>query len=85
MLLKDWLIDWFENNTDLNKEEIIENSAKNYFEEGWIDSFKFITFISDVEESFNIRFSNEEFQNRAFATIDGLNSIISGKIHEQKK
>jgi len=78
-----WIINWFVNNSNLDKKEIKEKSHTSYLENGWIDSFKFINFISDIEEHFGITFSNDEFQNRSFSTIDGLMKIIQSKINEK--
>lgn len=79
--VKNWLIDWFVENSNFTKNIIEENTDKNYFEQQWIDSFLFINFISDLEEKFEISFSNSEFQNREFATINGLTAIIKGKLN----
>ena len=76
---KMWLINWFEKNslaTGIN----MKNSLKeNYFESGWIDSLKFIELITQIEEKFGIRFSNDEFLDRKFSTIEGLTKIIERK------
>jgi len=80
----DWVISWFEENTNIKSEYIRQNLDKMYFEQGWIDSFKFIVFVNDIEEHFNITFSNEEFQNREFSTIFGLSKIIEGKCHAKE-
>lgn len=79
--IKKWLANWFVENSDFSKNVVEENLDKNYFEQQWIDSFSFINFISDMEEKFSISFSNDEFQNREFATINGLTKIIDGKIN----
>jgi len=76
-----WVIDWFEKNTGLDKDEIEGNIDENYLEKGWIDSFSFINFISDMETHFSIHFSNDQFQDRAFSTINGIVKIIEGKIN----
>ncbi|HIH22905.1 TPA: acyl carrier protein [Candidatus Micrarchaeota archaeon] len=81
--LKQWLISWFEKNTDMKKDEIENGVSISYFEKGWIDSLKFISFVSDIEDEFGIRFSNEEFQNREFSTINGLAEIIQKKTGEK--
>ncbi len=82
--IKTWIIDWFEENTGLKKDEIKSKLHDNYFEKGWIDSFKFISFITDIEERFNIRFSNDEFQDRSFSTIEGIVRIVQRKINGKK-
>jgi acyl carrier protein len=78
-----WIINWFKQNADLKSNDITKNLFENYLEKGWIDSLKFISFISDIEGNFGIRFSNDEFQDRAFATIAGLSKIIHNKINEK--
>ena len=79
MDVENWLFDWFEKNTPAKKHEISKKLSENYFENGWLDSLKFIELINDVEQEFEILFSNDEFQNRKFATINGLREIITEK------
>lgn len=76
----DWLIDWFAKRTGLDRDEISQNINENFLTKGWIDSLAFISFITDVEEKFDISFSNDEFQDRKFSTILGLSKIIGEKI-----
>ena len=71
-----WIVNWFVDNCGQNKEEIIKHRNDNYFASGFVDSFKFIKMISDAEEKFNIEFDNEQFEDRSFSTIVGLESII---------
>jgi len=80
---KEWIITWFEKNSDLTKEEIQNNASEDYLAKGWIDSFKFISFITEIEAEFKITFSTDEFQNRAFATLDGLSKIIEARIEKE--
>ena len=79
MDIKSWFFDWFEKNTLAKKDEISKNLDENYFDNGWLDSFKFIELINDVEQEFQILFSNDEFQNRKFSSINGLTEIIKRK------
>jgi len=81
--VKTWIIEWFKKNTDLSEENIGNDLNVNYFEKGWIDSLQFIIFVSEIEENLNIRFSNEQFQDRTFSTIDGVIRIIEEKINEK--
>ncbi|BDZ68990.1 acyl carrier protein [Methanobacterium ferruginis] len=80
---KEWIVSWFSENTGMDTELISSKFTANYFEESWIDSLKFIKFISDIEEKFNVTFSNDEFQNRSFATIEGLVKIVEDKKNEK--
>lgn len=81
----DWIIAWFVTNTVATADELLATMNDSYFEHGWMDSFKFITFIMDVEERFIISFNNDEFQDRQFSTIAGLAAIINQKIVDHKK
>jgi acyl carrier protein len=74
-----WLIAWFSENTNAARHDIKNNLKENYFESEWIDSLLFINLISDLEKKFTISFSNDEFQNREFATIAGLSQIVFRK------
>ena len=82
MNLTSWIVQWFLKNSNLSENEIDESPEENYLIKGWIDSLKFISFISDIENEFKISFSNNEFQNRKFATINGIVKIIEDKINE---
>jgi len=48
----------------------------NYFEAGLIDSLEIIELIVEIEGEYGIRFSQENFQDRRFSTIGGLEEII---------
>ncbi len=78
--IRTWLSAWFVKNTSISEKEIGACSSRSYFELGLIDSLKFISFISDLEGHFSIQFSNEEFQDRKFSTIDGLVEILHSKV-----
>jgi acyl carrier protein len=50
--------------------------SSSYFELGLIDSFGVIELIDELEEEFSVRFTEAHFQDRRFATVDGLVEII---------
>jgi len=81
--IKDWIIDWFSKNSNLEKSQIEQNTNENYLLKGWIDSLKFIQLITQIEEAFNITFSNDEFQQREFSTIQGITQIIGSRVNEK--
>jgi len=81
--IKNWIIDWFSRNSNLEKSQIEQNTNENYLLKGWIDSLKFIQLITEIEEAFNIMFSNDEFQQREFSTILGLTQVIGYRINEK--
>lgn len=76
--IKGWVIDWFLANTEATKDNL--DTKANYFQKEWLDSFAFISFVSAIEEQFKVSFSNEEFQDRSFSTIDGIVTIIGRKL-----
>ncbi len=82
--IKDNLINWFAKNTSIEEKAIKDNLYLNYFNEAWIDSIQFISFISVIEETYNISFENDEFQDRKFLTIEGLAEIIEKKTNETR-
>jgi acyl carrier protein len=75
----DWILNWFEENAFLDKGAILSNLNSNYFERGWIDSIRFISFLADLEEEFEIEFNPKDFENRDFSCMEGLVKIIEAK------
>lgn len=74
--IQEWLVGWFADHTGKTKDEILAHTAENYFDIGFIDSFGFVELIEDLEEKCGLRFSNDAFEDRDFAAIDGLVKII---------
>ena len=80
----EWVKMWFKNNVGIEENVLVRNINNDYFSLGWIDSFQFISLVSDIETSFKFSFSNDEFQDRTFATITGLARIINNKNNAKK-
>ena len=76
--MKEELINWF-CNKGLNKEDFIEKTKENYLELGFVDSLGFLELISFCEDTFSISFDDEDFENDAIFTIDGLLEVITKK------
>lgn len=76
MEVKEWLIDWFAKHSSLDAEGIVAVSKDNYMEKGIIDSFSFVMLLSDVDDKYDISFTNEDFLNPDFMNIDGLAKLI---------
>lgn len=60
----------------------ISNPEQDYFSAG-LDSFNFINFINDIETKYNVKFNNDDFQNRNFAIVSGLANIIKERLDVQ--
>lgn len=70
-----WLVDWFAQrvpNSNLAPEQ-------NYFAAGAIDSLGIIELIEDMEQTFSVHFSQNDFQDERFVSIRGLSEILEGK------
>lgn len=55
----------------------------NYFEAGFIDSFGVIELIDAIESEFGIELSESHYEDRRFATIDGLADIIVAELQKR--
>ena len=71
-----WLVEWFSTKGAMEKSAGTEVETVNMFDAGWIDSFGVIDLITDIENHFGIRFSEQHFQDRRFPTLGGLSEII---------
>lgn len=76
MNIKEWLIDWFSKHSSLNATELAEFSSEDYLKKGIIDSFSFVMLVSDIDDEYDIAFTNEDFLDPRFPTIDGLAAMI---------
>ena len=77
MNVRKWLIDWFSNHSSLSASELEVASKDDYLKRGIIDSFAFVTLISDIDDEYDITFTNEDFLEPRFSSIDGLAAMIS--------
>jgi acyl carrier protein len=50
-----------------------------YLDAGHVSSFEIISYILELEEHFDIRFSPEDTQSDAFRTVGGLADMIESK------
>lgn len=62
-------------------EDDVDLQSFNYMESGYIDSMGLIAFIVDLEEHFNIEFSDEELECEQFKIVEGLIGIIENRIN----
>lgn len=76
MEIKEWLIEWFCNHSSLSAAELEAASKEDYLKKGIIDSFSFVMLISDIDDEYDIAFTNEDFLDPRFPSIDGLTEMI---------
>lgn len=75
--VRGWLLQWFEKRGPLQGNTPEEKMQTAYFDAGLIDSFGVIELISSIEAEFKIKFNANHFQDRRFATLAGLESIVT--------
>lgn len=80
--LKKWIVTWFSAQTGRAPAEIQAHADENYFELGYLDSFGFIELVETLEETQQIVFRNDSFEDRSFATINGLANICAGAVQQ---
>ncbi len=71
----EWLFEWFLKRIPKTK----LRASDNLFEIGAIDSLGIIELIEDMEKSFSVRFSEDDFQDDRLLTISGLVQILVEK------
>ena len=71
-----WVMNWFTAHGTIEV-EVKEHLDENFFDLGYVDSFAFITLMSDIEDEFGVSFDNDRFQERAFSTIHGLATALA--------
>jgi acyl carrier protein len=69
--IQKWFFDKCGQTIDINEK---------YVDSGLIDSFDMIILVDFIEESYNIKFSSDDFQDERFFTISGLCKLILEKI-----
>lgn len=75
--MTEWIIEWFCDNTTMTKNEILKMESDNYVEKGVIDSFQFLGLIADIENFYEISFTEEDLMDENIFTMKGLAEIIS--------
>ncbi len=54
----------------------------NYVEEGYMDSLGLIQFIGELEDEFDIEFSDEEMMEDSFRVVGSLIDLVTKKVGE---
>jgi len=79
----EWLIRWFE--TRYPEGGQISDLTENYFDTARVDSMGIMDLVLDIEGQFGIKFNERHFQDRRFATIQGLSEMINDLCLEKEK
>ena len=72
------MVSWFQGRDSSGDATSLEEQLDdNYFELGLINSLDIIELISDMEDHFEISFTERHFQDRRFSSIAGLSDLIA--------
>lgn len=71
-----WIKDWFGHRVP----HLALSSEDNFFAVGALDSFGVIELIEDLERTFPVQFSQDDFQDQRFGSISGLAEMLKEKI-----
>jgi acyl carrier protein len=75
-----WLAEWFVARGKIRKaalEDLRDTlNATDYFEAGWLTSMEVVEFVTDIENQFDIQFTDRDLQDVRFVTIAGLTDLI---------
>ena len=61
----------------------IDIDTFNYVESGFVDSMRITQFVVEIENKFDIEFSDQELADPAFKIAGGLIKIIEGKVNNK--
>lgn len=75
-----WLIGWFVNRGKLER-DILEKQPDalrnaDYFDAGWLTSLEVVEFVTEIEQEFDMQFSDRDLQDQRFVSITGLAGLI---------
>lgn len=79
-MVKEYIVELLQKNYDIDKEVDIDNL--NYIEEGYVTSLGLIQFIINLEEKFNIQFTDEEMFSDEIRVVGTLTKLIERKMNK---
>jgi acyl carrier protein len=78
--VQEWLTDWFVGRAKIGKDapESVRGTLRqtDYFEAGWLTSMEVVEFVTEIEQHFDMQFSDRDLQDPRFVTIAGLAELI---------
>lgn len=70
-------MDWFSRNAENNGLSEDDLLSANFLEAKIIDSLRIVELVVDIETHFDISFTQDQFQDDRFATIQGLAAMVA--------
>ena len=80
--VQEWLTDWFVSRTKIGKQPRETLLTVDYFEAGWLTSMEVVEFVTEIEQRFNLQFSDRDMQDARFVSIAGLTELIRERMAE---
>lgn len=68
----EWLVAWFSGRVEMPSGAV----HRNFFVEGWLDSFNTLELILEMETAFNISLNDSILSDPRFSSISGLSEIL---------
>lgn len=76
----EWVTDWFVARGKIGKDAptSLRDGLRDtdYFAAGWLTSMEVVEFVTEIEQRFNMQFSDRDLQDPRFVTITGLTELI---------
>ena len=76
--IREFILEYVER--DYKLPENVDYETFDLIENGYIDSMGLVQFVAILEDEYDIEFTAEELLSPKFKTIEGLESIIQGKV-----
>jgi acyl carrier protein len=73
-----WLIAWFAARSKVGEqpEKIDALCDIDFFQAGWLTSMETVELVTEVEQRFDMQFSDRDLQDPRFVTVHGLAELI---------
>lgn len=78
--IKTFIVNFFLTHGKFEGVKTEDMSKINFIDANTLDSIEFITLISEVEENFNVLFTEEDLQSKQFASIAGMTAIATLRV-----
>jgi acyl carrier protein len=75
-IVENWLTGWFVARAKIRKNAPETLRVTNYFDAGWLTSMEVVEFVTEIEQRFDLQFSERDLQDQRFVTIAGLADLI---------
>ena len=75
---------WFKKKVERKRLDVELTDDLDYFQAGLLDSMGVVLLVQEIEAGLSVRFTDEHFQDRRFATLGGLIEIVQGIKGEEK-